>query len=45
MAVFSNLQPVVTALLAYLFLHDPLHWELAVGGLLVIFGVRQTQRG
>ncbi len=43
-AVFSNLQPVATALAAWAVLGDPLHWELYVGGALVIFGVRLTQR-
>ncbi len=44
-AVFSNLQPAATALLAWLILDDPLTWEILVGGLLVIGGVRITQRG
>jgi drug/metabolite transporter (DMT)-like permease len=42
-AVFSNLQPVATALAAWLLLGDPLRWELAVGGALVLAGVRLTQ--
>lgn len=43
-AVFSNLQPVATALAAWAILGDPLNWEIAVGGLLVLAGVRLTQR-
>jgi drug/metabolite transporter (DMT)-like permease len=42
-AIFSNLQPVATALAAWLLLGESLHWELAVGGVLVIAGVRLTQ--
>lgn len=43
-AVFSNLQPVLTALASMALLHQPLHWELVVGGALVLVGVRLTQR-
>jgi drug/metabolite transporter (DMT)-like permease len=43
-AVFSNLQPVFTAVAALLFLQEPIHWELMVGGALVLLGVRLTQR-
>jgi drug/metabolite transporter (DMT)-like permease len=43
-AIFSNLQPAVTALVAWLFLNETLHWELALGGALVLAGVRLTQR-
>ena len=43
-AVFSNLQPVFTALAAWAILHEPLHWEIGVGGALVLTGVRLTQR-
>jgi drug/metabolite transporter (DMT)-like permease len=42
-AVFSNLQPVVAALAAYWLLGEPLNWEMAAGGLLVLLGVRVTQ--
>jgi len=42
-AVFSNLQPVMAALAAYWLLGEPLNWEMAVGGLLVLLGVRVTQ--
>jgi drug/metabolite transporter (DMT)-like permease len=42
-AVFSNLQPVVTALAAYWLLGEALNWEMAVGGALVLLGVRVTQ--
>jgi drug/metabolite transporter (DMT)-like permease len=41
--VFSNLQPVATALAAWAVLGDPLRWEIAVGGVLVLAGVRLTQ--
>jgi drug/metabolite transporter (DMT)-like permease len=42
-AIFSNLQPVATALAAWAFLGDPLTWEIAVGGGLVLVGVRLAQ--
>lgn len=43
-AVFSNLQPVATAVAAWALLGEPLTWEIAVGGVLVIVGVRLAQR-
>ncbi|HEY8207251.1 MAG TPA: DMT family transporter [Myxococcaceae bacterium] len=43
-AVFSNLQPVFTALAALALLQEPIHWELVAGGTLVLLGVRLTQR-
>jgi drug/metabolite transporter (DMT)-like permease len=43
-AVFSNLQPPFTALAAWAVLGEPLRWEMAVGGALVLAGVRMTQR-
>ncbi|QSQ23590.1 EamA family transporter [Pyxidicoccus parkwayensis] len=42
-AIFSNLQPPATAIAAWLLLGEALHWELAVGGVLVLAGVRLTQ--
>jgi drug/metabolite transporter (DMT)-like permease len=42
-AIFSNLQPVVTALAAWLLLGESLHGELILGGALVLVGVRLTQ--
>jgi drug/metabolite transporter (DMT)-like permease len=42
-AVFSNLQPVATALAAWALLSEPLSWEVVVGGALVLLGVRLTQ--
>jgi drug/metabolite transporter (DMT)-like permease len=42
-AIFSNLQPVATAVAAWALLSEPLSWELWVGGALVLFGVRLTQ--
>lgn len=42
-AIFSNLQPAATALAAWLLLDESLHWEIAVGGVLVLAGVRLTQ--
>ncbi|WP_426754413.1 DMT family transporter [Myxococcus sp. Y35] len=42
-AVFSNLQPAATALAAWAILDEALHWEIAVGGALVLLGVRLTQ--
>ncbi|HZJ55740.1 MAG TPA: DMT family transporter [Myxococcaceae bacterium] len=41
-AVFSNLQPVATALAAWGVLGEPIGWEVAVGGVLVLAGVRLT---
>jgi len=41
-AVFSNLQPVATALAAWAVLDERIGWEVAVGGLLVLAGVRLT---
>jgi drug/metabolite transporter (DMT)-like permease len=42
-AIFSNLQPAATALAAWALLGESLHWELGVGGVLIIAGVRLTQ--
>jgi drug/metabolite transporter (DMT)-like permease len=42
-AIFSNLQPAATAVAAWALLGEALHWALAVGGVLVIAGVRLTQ--
>jgi drug/metabolite transporter (DMT)-like permease len=42
-AIFSNLQPVATALAAWALLGEPLSWEVVVGGALVLLGVRLTQ--
>lgn len=42
-AIFSNLQPVATALAAWLVLGERIGWEVAVGGVLVLVGVRLTQ--
>ena len=44
-AVWSNLQPVLTAPLAWLLLGDPMGAGLVVGGALVLGGVLLTQRG
>lgn len=43
-AVFTNLQPVATALLAWALLGEKLVWEVGVGGVLVLLGVRLAQR-
>jgi len=42
-AVFSNLQPVATALAAWVFLGERIGWGVVVGGALVLLGVRLTQ--
>jgi drug/metabolite transporter (DMT)-like permease len=41
-AVFSNLQPVATAVAAWGVLGEKIGWEVAVGGVLVLAGVRLT---
>jgi len=43
-AIWSNTQPVLTALLAWLVYGDPLTPAFAVGGLLVMAGVAMTQQ-
>jgi drug/metabolite transporter (DMT)-like permease len=43
-AIFSNLQPVATAIAAWALLGEALHWALAIGGGLVLAGVRLTQK-
>lgn len=43
-AVFANLQPPATALAAWFILGEPLTWEIIVGGVLVVVGVRIAQR-
>jgi drug/metabolite transporter (DMT)-like permease len=43
-AVFTNLQPVFTALFAWLILGEPIGWGIVIGGALVILGVRIVQR-
>jgi drug/metabolite transporter (DMT)-like permease len=43
-AVFSNLQPVGTAILSALLLAEPLGWMTLAGGALVLIGVRLAQR-
>ncbi len=42
-AVFSNLGPVLTAIGAWVFQGERVSWEIFVGGLLVLIGVRFTQ--
>ncbi len=42
-AIFSNLQPAATAVAAWALLDEALHWEIAVGGAMVLLGVRLTQ--
>jgi len=42
-AVFSNLGPVLTAIGAWVFQGEKLTWEIFLGGLLVLVGVRFTQ--
>ena len=43
-AVFNNLQPVMTALAAWALLGDALTWEIGAGGALVLLGVGVAQR-
>jgi drug/metabolite transporter (DMT)-like permease len=43
-AVFANLQPIATALAAWAFLGEQPGWELVVSSVLVLVGVRLTQR-
>lgn len=42
-AIFANAQPVVTAVLSFLFLGEPLTLALVAGGFLVLAGVGWTQ--
>lgn len=42
-AVFSNLQPIVTAVMAWALVGDMLPWEWGLGTVLVLAGVRVTQ--
>lgn len=42
-AVFANLQPVLTAVAAWALLGEPLGWPVLAGGALVLLGVRLTQ--
>lgn len=42
-AVFSNLQPIVTAVMAWAVVGDVLPWEWAMGAVLVLVGVRVTE--
>ena len=44
-AVFNNLQPIVTAVLSYWLMGEELGARLIAGGVLVIFGVILTERG
>lgn len=44
-AVFNNLQPVITALLSLWLMNEAIGARLIAGGLLVIFGVILTERG
>jgi drug/metabolite transporter (DMT)-like permease len=44
-AIWSNTQPVLTALLAWAVYGDPLTPSFVAGGVLVILGVAMTQRG
>lgn len=44
-AVFNNIQPVFTTLLAIIFLSHIPTLQFAIGGFLIIFGVILTQRG
>jgi drug/metabolite transporter (DMT)-like permease len=43
-AVFSNLQPLATAVLGWLLLHEPIGWGVVIGGGLVLAGVWRVQR-
>jgi drug/metabolite transporter (DMT)-like permease len=44
-AIWSNTQPVLTAILAWAVYRDPLTPSFVAGGVLVILGVAMTQRG
>ena len=43
-AVFNNIVPVVTFLLAFFVLHEPVSWLQVLGGVIVLAGVWQTVR-
>ena len=44
-AIFSNLQPIMTAVLAYLLLGQPISFTFIVGGTIALFGIVLTQFG
>jgi drug/metabolite transporter (DMT)-like permease len=44
-AVFNNLQPIITSVLSFWLMGEELGARLIVGGVLVIFGVILTERG
>jgi drug/metabolite transporter (DMT)-like permease len=44
-SVFNNIQPIVTAIMSYFLLNEPIGPRLIGGGLLVIVGVVLTERG
>jgi drug/metabolite transporter (DMT)-like permease len=44
-AVFNNLQPIITAILSYLLLGERVGPQLIAGGVMIILGVVLTERG
>ena len=42
-AVFNNIQPVIAALVAYLFLGESIGWSFVIGGAIVLAGVVITE--
>jgi drug/metabolite transporter (DMT)-like permease len=44
-SVFSNLQPIIAALLGWVFLGEPITLRFAIGATVVIAGVFLTEKG
>ncbi len=44
-SIFNNLQPIFTAIMGFIIFSNPITWQLAIGGAIIITGVILTQRG
>lgn len=45
LSIFQNLQPIIAAILSFLFFGESFGWDFYIGGSMVIAGVVLTQRG
>ena len=43
-AVYHNIQPVIAAAVAYVFLGEPIGWSFVIGGVIVLAGVVITEK-